>query len=115
MKKLLLFIVLGTAALTCAMAQSEGPLLERQDISKIVHVFPNPAVDFVNVRVETSKSENLKITLHNIIGNEMRVESEIVDEHEVRIHVKDLSTGYYLLAIKDPENDLRLVYKILKK
>jgi hypothetical protein len=45
----------------------------------------------------------------------MRIESEIVDEHEVRIRVKDLSTGYYLLAIKDEVTGLRTIHKVLKK
>jgi hypothetical protein len=116
MKKLLLSLFLVASALTCVMAQSyPATFSERQENPKIVSVFPNPAIDFVHVKVENAKATNLKLTLHNIIGNEMRIESEIVDEHEVRIRVKDLSSGYYLLAIKDDESGLRTIHKVLKK
>jgi hypothetical protein len=116
MKRLLLSLVLVASALTCALGQSyPATFSERQEDPKIVRVFPNPVVDFIHVKVEYAKAQNLKLTLHNIIGNEMRIESEIIDEHEVRIRVKDLSTGYYLLAIKDDETGLRTIHKVLKK
>lgn len=116
MKRLLLSLLLVASALTGAFAQSyPATFNERQEDPKIVKVFPNPAVDFIHVKVEHAKAENLKLTLHNIIGNEMRIESEIVDEHEVRIRVKDLTSGYYLLAIKDDQSGLRTIHKVLKK
>jgi hypothetical protein len=116
MKRLVLSILLVASALFGALAQSyPATFSERQEDPKIVRVFPNPAVDFIHVKVEHAKAEDLKLTLHNIIGNETRIESEIVDEHEVRIRVKDLSTGYYLLTIKDEVSGLRTIHKVLKK
>lgn len=115
MKRPLLYFFVMILTVAAARAQSSDVYLERQDAAKIVKVFPNPTVDFINVRVESSKAENLKITLHNIIGNEMKVETEIVDEHEVRIRVRDFASGYYLLAVKDDEIGLRTIYKVLKK
>ena len=116
MKRLVLSLLLVATALTGTLAQSyPATFSERQEDPKIVRVFPNPAIEFIHVKVEHAKAENLKLTLHNIIGNETRIESEIVDEHEVRIRVKDLSTGYYLLTIKDEVSGLRTIHKVLKK
>ena len=88
---------------------------ERQDISKSVQLFPNPATDVVNVKLEHVNVNNLSITLHNIIGNEIRVETDIVDEHTLRIKVKDLDAGYYLLALNDAQSKFKGTYKFLKR
>ena len=82
---------------------------------KAVQIFPNPAVDFVHVKVNGFSSSAFTLSLHNIIGNEIPVETEIVDEDEVRIWVKDLAAGYYLVAIKDEGDKFRGTYKFLKR
>jgi hypothetical protein len=89
-----------------------------QNISKLIHIYPNPTTDysdFVNVRVAPLKSSKVKLTLHNIIGNEIPIDAEAMDEHELRIRVKELSSGYYLLTVKDTESNFRATYKILKR
>lgn len=98
-----------------AQASFDGGVPERQDVAKSIQIFPNPAVDFVHVRLESVNFNDVKVSLHNIIGNEMSIESEMVDEHEIRIRVKDLDTGYYLLALKDDHAKLRGTYKFLKR
>ena len=88
---------------------------ERQEISKSVQLYPNPAIDFVNVRLEHVSVSNVNVTLHNIIGNEIRIETDIVDEHTLRIRVKDLDSGYYLLALNDSQSKFKGIYKFLKR
>jgi hypothetical protein len=88
---------------------------ERQDIAKSVQIYPIPAVEFVNVHLEHVKVEGVKVTLHNIIGNEMRVESETMDEHTLRVRVKDLDAGYYLISLRDEQSKFQGVYKFLKR
>jgi len=80
-----------------------------------VHFFPNPAIDFLNVRFEEAGMKDAKITLHNIIGNELSVEKEVVDEFEVRLKVKDLPTGYYMLTVSQPDSNHRNIFKFLKR
>ena len=81
---------------------------------KLVKLFPNPATDFLTIKFETPLAKSIKLTLHNIIGNSLEVESEIVDDFEIRLRVKDLPPGYYLLAIKDDGNQ-RSSFKFLKR
>lgn len=83
--------------------------------NKSIHIYPNPAVDFVHVRLEKVPARQVSLSVHNIIGNEMTVESEVISEHEIRIRVKELDAGYYLLALKDDEDHFRGTYKFLKR
>lgn len=85
------------------------------DPAKSFQVFPNPTVDYIHIRNEQVDMTRLKLTLHNIIGNEMQVEVEVVDEHELKVKVKDLSAGYYLIAVKDDLSKFRGTYKFLKR
>lgn len=85
------------------------------DISKSVEIFPNPAVEFIHVRLEHVNIDNVKVSLHNIIGNEINIDTERINEHELRIRVKDFDAGYYLLALRDDQAKFRGTYKFLKR
>jgi hypothetical protein len=85
------------------------------DKAKFVQVYPNPADEFVNIKFENTKVSEVKLTLHNLIGNEVNVESEKVDDHHVRLRVKDLASGYYLVAVRDKDFKFRATYKFLKR
>jgi hypothetical protein len=88
---------------------------ERMEVSKTVQIYPNPAADeFIHVRIEHIDVANVKVSLHNIIGNEMRVDKDMVDDHTLRIKVKDLATGYYLIGLNDEKQKLKGIYKFLK-
>jgi len=88
---------------------------DRRDISKSVHIYPNPAVEYVHIRLDNVNLESVSVTMHNIIGNEINIETERIDDHEIRIRVKDFDTGYYLLALKDEQSKFRGTYKFLKR
>lgn len=83
------------------------------DLVKPVKIYPNPAVDYVSLRFEMPVAREVTLELHSIIGNSLEVESEIVDDYEIRIKVKDLTTGYYLLDVKGSQQ--RGTYKFLKR
>lgn len=85
------------------------------DPSKSIHLFPNPAVDFVSVRFETPLAKTAKVSLHNIIGNQLQVETEILDEYEIHLKIKDLPTGYYLITVNQEEGNHRSIHKFLKR
>jgi hypothetical protein len=97
-----------------ALAQSREEAFNG-DPGKAVQVFPNPAIDFVSVKFEAALAKTAKISLHDIIGNEIQVESEILDEHEVHLKIKDLPTGYYLITVKHEATNQRSILKFLKR
>ena len=85
------------------------------DPAKAIHLFPNPAIDFVSVRFETPLAKTAKVSLHNIIGNELQVETEVLDEYNIHLKIKDLPTGYYLVTISPGEGAQRSILKFLKR
>jgi hypothetical protein len=85
------------------------------DPAKAIHLFPNPAIDFVSVRFETPLAKSVKVSLHNIIGNELQVETEILDDYEIHLKIKDLPTGYYLITVNQESGSHRSVHKFLKR
>ncbi len=87
---------------------------ENTEPIKLVKLFPNPATDFLVIKFETPLARTVKLTLHTIIGNSLEVESEIVDDFEIHLRVKDLPTGYYFLAMKD-EGHVQSSFKFLKR
>lgn len=108
-------VVVGVFIVSVAMAQGERTDYASVDLAKQVKLYPNPAIEFLTVKFETPQAKKVKLVLHSIIGNELETESEIVDEFEVRVRVKDLSTGFYLLSIKNNETGFKGAYKFLKK
>jgi len=111
------FLVLSAFQLSIAQSQPETPPPATQEVNLVrsVHLFPNPATEFVDVKLDHFPAENVELTVHNIIGNELQVETEVLDEHLIRVKVKDLASGYYLLAVKDEQSNFRGTYKFLKR
>ena len=88
---------------------------ERFELAKSVQIYPNPAADeYIHVKIDHISLAETKVSLHNIIGNEMKVEKDLLDEHTLRIKVKDLATGYYLIGLNDDKYKLKGIYQFLK-
>ncbi len=97
-----LFASVFLVLLTCtAWGQSlESMPAPGGDPLKLARVYPNPAVDYVSLKLEQPMAKSVTLELHSIIGNNLEVESEVIDDFEVRIRVKDLPSGYYVLDVK---------------
>jgi hypothetical protein len=113
--KTIFFSILMAFLTQFAVGQSHDPYsADRTEPGRGVKLFPNPATDYLSVKFESPQAKTVKITLHNIIGNSLEVESEILDEYEIRLKVKDLPAGYYLLAVKEQDNT-QSAFKFLKR
>lgn len=118
MRLLSIFIVLITLAshaIGQVQATRDFDQPPQQDLAKAVQIFPNPAVEFVHVRLDHVNLDGATVSVHNIIGNEINIDTERISEHEIRIKVKDFDAGYYLLAINDSQSKFRGIYKFLKR
>lgn len=80
-----------------------------------VSIFPNPATDHITLRVEGVDIREVGIVIHSIIGNEIAFESEIVDDNEIRIRVKELASAPYLVSVQHEASGIRVTKKFLKK
>lgn len=80
-----------------------------------VELYPNPASEVLNINILDKELESTEFTLHNIIGNTIRVDVEQVGEFKYRMKVEELAPGYYLLAVKDADKKFNQIYKFLKR
>lgn len=92
----------------------EAVALSGADVLKAAHLYPNPAVEYLHVKFEQPVAREVSLELHSIIGNVLEIEQEIVDDYEVRVRVKDLPAGYYLLDVKKPGVN-HVAFKFLKR
>ncbi len=67
------------------------------DINEI-HLFPNPAQDYINLRLEYDGVYTIEI--YNLIGNALYKETFDYSGIDRNINLADLSTGIYLMSIQ---------------
>ncbi|MEQ9414693.1 MAG: T9SS type A sorting domain-containing protein, partial [Cyclobacteriaceae bacterium] len=93
--------------------QTEGSAIY-QEVSlpdKLVQMYPNPASDYLTVKLPTPNASSVQLAMHSVIGNVLNIEKEQIDAYEVRLRVKDLPSGYYFLSIKEENSGLKASYK----
>ena len=111
----LLLFLSGTAFGQAQTPEAVAYTAEKTDLSKSITIYPNPAVEYINIKLSTLDASTTKIVLYTILGSELQTEKETVNDHEVRIKVKDLATGYYLIAVRDEQLQFKATYKFLKR
>ncbi len=86
-------------------------LEEAKGINLEVSVYPNPTSDFLKLKVESFKLENLNYQLYDINGNVIQ-HGEIVDAETV-IQTRDLLPAAYFLQIRHNQKELK-TFQIIK-
>ncbi len=84
------------------------------ELTNKIEIYPNPAVEYVTVKINNSNLEHTEIEMRSIIGNEIRVKVEKISENEYKIPVKDFATGYYFVIVKDEVVRFKKAYRFLK-
>lgn len=97
--------------------QSEGSSIyqEASFTDRLVEMYPNPASDYLTVKLPTPNASSVQLAMHSVIGNALNIEKEQISDYEVRLRVKDLPSGYYFLSIKEESSGLKASYKFLKR
>lgn len=110
------FCLLATAQWSMGQITTRTDFMNPEMTSeKAVTIYPNPASEYIYIELKDLPVEKVELTVHNIIGNPMDVEKQIDGERVIRVTVKDLAAGYYLIAIKDDESHFKGTYKFLKR
>ena len=79
---------------------------------QLIAVSPNPANDFVELRVETWQSSwNATLTLENALGSV--VHTQKLDAESVYVPTADFSGGVYFARLKDANGHLLSVQKLI--
>jgi len=111
MRIFLLFILISVSTQLLAQTEEQRSV----DPVKTVQIYPNPATDFLTLKFESPIAQNVRLEFFSIIGAPIKVEREIIDETEIRVYVKELAAGYYVVSIQDAQSNSRTIHKFLKK
>ncbi|MCK5280982.1 MAG: T9SS type A sorting domain-containing protein, partial [Cyclobacteriaceae bacterium] len=76
--------------------------------------YPNPAIDYLNIKLKNSQLKDVQFEIYNIIGNKLKFELDVVNSDTYKINVKEFHSGYYLLIIKDPISRYNKAFKFRK-
>ncbi len=79
-----------------------------------VSLYPNPAIEYLEIKLDDSTLEKVEFELHSIIGNQMVIQVREIGEDRYRIPVKEFPTGYYFLVVKDEKTRYKKAIKFLK-
>lgn len=112
---ILLGILLMSAGVVFAQQTAGGNnVFSNTNDQNRIELYPNPAVDYLIVEISNPNITHAEFELHSIIGNRIRIEPEEIGSNRFRIPLKDYSTGYYFLVIRDEFARFKKAYKFLK-
>ena len=76
--------------------------------STIVNIFPNPAVDFINIEVDGPMS--FKVSLYDLQGRHLKT---VYNKN--KLSTAEVTSGAYLIEVKDLKSKNRIVERIIVK
>ncbi|MBK6984779.1 MAG: T9SS type A sorting domain-containing protein [Bacteroidetes bacterium] len=74
-------------------------------------MYPNPTKDFLKLKLENYKSENLTYHLYQLDGK--IIETKKIENLDVTISMEHLASGIYFLKITELNKDIK-TFKIIK-
>jgi len=86
-------------------------LEEAKGINLVLSAYPNPATDYVILKVENYKTENLTYQLYAISGKLLLIQK--VSSAETPILMETLANGSYFLKVSNNKTELKSL-KIIK-
>ena len=110
MRNKLFILTLASFLAFSGFSQGVGESLDQQPA---ISVYPNPAVEYLMVQVD-SDLKNAKFELNSMIGNKLVIQPEEMGNGKYRIPVKQLATGYYFLIVKNEDKRFKKAFKFLK-
>lgn len=86
------------------------------DFGYAVQVFPNPAVDFVNISSSAGNNHIYELTITDMSGRVIhKVERAALGADQISVNVKELPTGMYMVDLLEKESDKRFSTMFIKK
>jgi hypothetical protein len=79
------------------------------DFSAEITVYPNPATNYVNIKVDGLTSGSLKLEILDVHGRMRAKHENITNEHIVTINADHLNSGVYMLRFMSGEKTVKTV------
>ena len=86
----------------CATATETLAIPEREE--NVFAMYPNPAIDIVNLEFNQISSRNITVDIYNIQGKLALKTSESIQNNRAQLDVSTLKTGLYFLKVNDGNN-----------
>lgn len=80
-----------------------------------IQIYPNPVKDILNVKYNNSKNTSLVSELFDMQGKKLKPKSFITGQDDLKLDISNLSSGTYVLILKDEKNSVVRSQKIIKK
>lgn len=78
-------------------------------------VFPNPAIDFINIQIEDQDVKKVKIELYNMEGKLVHNEEWVNNGTVYQLHISNFNSSQYILRIIDEKKGAVQSYIIVKR
>lgn len=80
--------------------------VEDHDLDVDISLFPNPAIDFLNVKISDINRAN-NFSIYDILGN--LLSQQQIYSNELKISFSKLSTGYYILVFTKDDKKIKTI------
>ena len=117
MKKLILLTLFAlTAGITFGQI---NPIISSQnslnDHPVEVSLYPNPATDLLNIKIEDHDNHVFSLNVYSIIGTKIETKFQKLENDTYQLDIKDFNPGYYLFTLRSKDGLVNKTYKFLKR
>ncbi len=88
-----------------------GSVEKALDIAAEIMVYPNPATDFIKLKIENRDMQNIRYQLYD--NNGSLLQDNKVEGNQTNISIQDLKPSTYFLKVSD-NNKIVKTFKIIK-
>jgi hypothetical protein len=81
-----------------AFSGSVAGITENTIQGNVIKIFPNPALDYITLNINTGNNEERVLNIYNSLG--VLVKFEILKQDQKQIFVGDLNNGVYIIEVK---------------
>ena len=100
--KRIFYILLFTGFSLTGISQSKPA--PAQESAKVVKLYPNPAVSFINIELDKKYDPSYSIVVFSFIGKKV---AEIrVTEQKINISLTDFYRGIYIYQLRDGQGNI---------
>jgi hypothetical protein len=98
----------GATLTTVSIQETDAAVLD-------LSVFPNPTSDLVNIRINHSSIDQVVVSITDLQGKEVYLEKYAGISNTIGINTTGYSSGTFILSLKDINNQVLGIYKIIKQ
>ena len=80
-------------------------IIEVKDVTINVEAYPNPTTEFLNIKISgkntTLSAKEYDLTLYDMLGKEVQLDKNWIDDQTIRLDLKQIPTGMYMVNFRE--------------